>query len=155
MDPQETAALLDEREKWAIFLRIPMPPSVNAATRVGRSKSTGKSVVFSSPEKRKFFAEADAYFLQQKSSLMGQKIDGPFQYHLTLNEALRHGNSDGDNRGKYALDYLQRVGLIKNDKYAQGGSWKWGPCDAPAIIAVGPYEVESHRVSSTKETAEG
>lgn len=159
MDPDETKALLEEKDRWAIFLQIPFPPSVNNATRVGRSKATGKSVVFSSPEKRRFFAEADAYFLQQKRSLAGLKIAGPFTYHLTLNESLRTPLMDGDNRQKYAIDYLQRVGLIANDKWAQGGSWAWGPCDAPAVIGVWPYdpatkEVCIRRVSTTQAERE-
>lgn len=154
MDFIEQAQALNDCSR-AIYLALPMPPSVNAATRVGRSKTTGKSVVFSSPEKRRFFSDADGYFLQQKQTLIGRKIEGPFTYHLTLNEALRHGNSDGDNRQKYALDYLQRAGLIANDKFAMGGSWAWGPCAFPALIGVWPFALTPvhHRVSEDMERA--
>src|SRR5687768_2037884 len=104
----------------AIYLALPFPPSVNDAIDLGKSKSTGKIVAFESPSKRTFIRQADGMFLQQKRALAGQTIDGPFVYHLTLNEALRSPAMDGDNRQKYALDYLQRVGLITNDKFAMG-----------------------------------
>lgn len=142
----------------AIYLALPFPPSVNESLDIGRSKTTGKSVAFSSDAKRAFVKEADGMFLQQKRSLMGRRIEGPFVYHVTLNEALRHGNADGDNRTKYALDFLQRVGLIQNDKFAMGGSWAWGPCEYPALIGVWPFDPNSkhcsvNRVPETPESA--
>lgn len=133
-----------------IYLALPFPPSVNDAIDLGRSKATGKIVAFESPSKRAFIREADGMFLQQKRALAGAKIEGPFVYHLTLNEALRSSVMDGDNRQKYALDYLQRVGLIANDKFAMGGSWAWGPCEHPALIGVWPFDPsKSHRVPTT------
>lgn len=125
-----------------VILHLPMPPSVNAANRVGRSKSTGKPFVYSSPEKRKFFAEADKLFLLRHG--YNGKIKGAFKYHLVLNEKLRHGNADGDNRMKYALDFAQRVGVIENDKLAEGGSWAWGPCEFGAMLSI-------HRVPETED----
>lgn len=126
----------------AIYLALPFPPSVNESLDIGRSKRTGKSVAFSSDTKRAFVKEADGMFLQQKRALAGQKIDGAFTYHLTLNEALRGPTMDGDNRQKYAIDFLQRVGLIANDKFAMGGSWAWGPCEHPALIGVWPFDTK-------------
>lgn len=128
-----------------VVLHLPMPPSVNAATRVGRNKVNGKAFVYSSPEKRKFLADADALYLVQKRTI--GFVKGPFTYHLVLNEKLRHGNADGDNRMKYALDFAQKVGLIENDKLAEGGSWSWGPCEFGAMLSI-------HRVSETKGSAE-
>lgn len=122
----------------SIYLALPWPPSVNEANEVGTSRKTGKPVLFSGDAKRAFIKEADGMFLQQKRSLKGQSIDGPFTYHLTLNESLRTPAMDGDNRGKYALDFCQRVGLISNDKWAEGGSWAWGPCETPAMIGLWP-----------------
>ena len=124
----------------AIYLALPFPPSVNDSVDFGRNKQTGKVTAFESKSKRAFIKEADGMFMTQKRALMGQRIDGPFTYHLTLNELLRHPNSDGDNRQKYAIDFLQRVGLITNDKYAMGGSWAWGPCEYPALIGVWPFD---------------
>lgn len=124
----------------AIYLGLPFPPSVNDAVVIGKSRRTGKAMAFSSDTKRRFVADADVLYIQQKRALGGRRIEGAFTYHLTLNEALRTAAMDGDNRQKYALDYLQRVGLIKNDKYAAGGSWAWGPCEYPALIGVWPFD---------------
>lgn len=130
----------------SLTLHLPFPPSVNASTRAGVSK-TGKAFVYSSDKKRSFFNDADKLLMAQKRLL---PIKGEFTYHLVLNEKLRHGNADGDNRGKYALDYLERAGLIENDKLARGGSWAWGPCEHGAMISVYPV----NRVSVAQETAD-
>lgn len=138
----------------AIYLALPFPPSVNDSVDIGKSKRTGKVVAFSSKSKDAFVKEADGMFLQQKRALAGQSIGGPFVYHLTLNEDLRSSVMDGDNRQKYALDFLQRVGLIANDKFAMGGSWAWGPCEHPALIGVWPFDPSvPHRVPSNPENA--
>lgn len=137
----------------AIYLALPFPPSVNDAVHYGKNKRTGRLVAFSSPTKKKFFADADAMFLAQKRALAGKRIEGPFTYHITLNESLRDPRSDGDNRQKYVLDFIQRVGLIQNDKWAAGGSWAWGPCDHPALIGIWPAN-SSNRVPLTHGTRE-
>lgn len=131
----------------SFILHLPFPPSLNHANNIGKNRRTGKMQVYASPEKAKFFGDADVLFLSQKRSL--ERVAGPFTYHLILNERMRHGNADGDNRGKYCLDYLQRVGLIDNDKLAAGGSWSWGPCEFGAMISVYP-----HRVQSSQDGAE-
>ena len=125
----------------AIYLALPFPPSVNDAVDFARNRSTGKVVAFSSKTKAAFVKEADAMFMQQRRSLAGKRISGPFVYHLTLNETLRDPRSDGDNRQKYVLDFLQRVELIDNDKWAEGGSWAWGPCEYPALIGIWPASI--------------
>jgi Holliday junction resolvase RusA-like endonuclease len=132
-----------------VVLHLPMPPSVNAATRVGRNKVNGKPFVYSSREKQRFFADAGMMYLAQKR--ITGFVKGPFTYHLILNEKLRHGNADGDNRMKYALDFAQKVGLIENDKLAEGGSWAWGPCEHGAMLSIHPV---SNRVTETKDDAE-
>lgn len=138
----------------AIYVGLPFPPSVNDSVEVGRSRKTGKAMAFSTDAKRAFVKEADGMFLQQKRALAGRKIEGLFTYHLTLNRDLRGATMDGDNRQKYALDYLQRVGIISNDKFAEGGSWAWGPCEYPALIGVFPFDPDvkepvPHRVPAT------
>jgi hypothetical protein len=127
-------------------LHIPFPPSANDANNFGRNKRTGKPQHYPSKAKEKFFKDADGLFLTQKRGL--QRVAGPFTYHLILNEQMRHPLADGDNRGKYALDYAQRVGLIDNDKLAEGGSWSWGPCEHGAMLSIHPVngvkiEIES------------
>lgn len=124
----------------AIYLALPFPPTSNHSNVIGKSRKTGKAVVYRKDTTKDFLREADAMFLMQKRNLAGKHIDGPFTYHLTLNEDLREASFDGENRLKQAVDFLQRVGLIANDKFAMGGSWAWGPCEHPAIIGVWPYD---------------
>jgi Holliday junction resolvase RusA-like endonuclease len=132
-----------------IVLHLPMPPSVNRALRSGVSKS-GKPFVFRSRETQRFRAEADALYMMQKRSI--GRVDGPFTYHLVLNRSLRHGNADGDNRMKAALDTAQRFGLIENDKLAEGGSWSWGECEHGAMLSIHPVTVASASNSTAGET---
>ncbi|MCX7320420.1 MAG: hypothetical protein NT113_13335 [Hyphomicrobiales bacterium] len=119
-------------------LEMPFPPSVNDANRIGKSRKTGKVVVFGDKGKLKFLKDADALYMAQQRRL--SFVGGPFTYHITLNEKMRKPAMDGDNRGKYVLDYLQRVGLIENDKLAEGGSWSWGPCEFGCSVIVKPYQ---------------
>lgn len=114
----------------SVVLHLPWPPSINEANRIGRGR------YYPSDSKKKFFQDADALFLSQKRGL--GRVDGPFTYHLILNHELRHPLADGDNRGKYPLDFAQRVGLIENDKLAEGGSWSWGPCEYGAMLSIHP-----------------
>lgn len=120
--------------EMTILLHLPYPPSVNAASRAGVSK-TGKPFVYSSREKSKFFQDADVLAIARRPIGF---VRGPFTYHLTLNREFRHGNADGDNRSKYALDYAQKIGLIENDKLAEGGSWSWGSCEFGALLSIRP-----------------
>jgi Holliday junction resolvase RusA-like endonuclease len=117
-----------------LILHLPWPPSTNHANRYGKNKRTGKMQYFPSKDKEAFFREADGLYMTQKRGL--ERVAGPFTYHLVLNRNMRHGGADGDNRGKYCLDYLQRVGLIDNDKLAEGGSWSWGSCEHGAMLSV-------------------
>jgi hypothetical protein len=126
-----------------ILLHLPYPPSVNDANKYG------KRGYYPSKEKKTFFNEAEVLFLTQKRALSGQRIEGPFTYHLVLNRALRHPLADGDNRGKYPLDCAQKFGLIENDKLAEGGSWSWGECEHGSMLSIHPVLV----ASASSETA--
>ncbi len=120
-------------------INLPFPPSINDANHFGRGR------VYSSPAKLAFIKDADGMFWFQKHL---KPVRGPFTYHITLNKEQRNPLSDGDNRGKYVLDYLQRVGLIDNDKLADGGSWSWGPCEYGCQVIVKEYEL--NRVPETQ-----
>lgn len=122
-----------------VILHLPWPPSVNDSNRAGVSKM-GKPFVYSSQSKRRFFRDADILVMAQKPIGF---VKGPFTYHLILNRDMRHGNADGDNRGKYVLDYAQKIGLIENDKLAEGGSWSWGHCEHGAMLSIRPVSVAS------------
>lgn len=129
----------------SIILHLPWPPSINSANKFG---SKG---YYPSEEKRTFFREAEKLYLMQKRAI--GFVRGKFTYHLTLNREMRGPLDDGDNRGKYALDFAQKMGLIENDKFAEGGSWSWGSCEYGAILSIHPVD---HRVPiSTTGTAGG
>lgn len=122
-------------------IELPWPPSVNDANKIGKNRKTGKPVVYGNQHMVKFLKDADALYLAQAKQL--KFVPGEFTYHLTLNEKLRSPLMDGDNRGKYVLDFLQRVGLIENDKLAHGGSWSWGACEFGCRVIVKSYEREA------------
>jgi Holliday junction resolvase RusA-like endonuclease len=102
-------------------LRLPFPVSANRMYRRSGNR------IHISTEYQKWKAEADGYFLQQKRE--AKPVKGRFLYHYTIDERRRAVARDGDNRGKVLLDFAQRVGLIDDDKLANGGSWNWGPVD--------------------------
>jgi hypothetical protein len=135
----------------SLLLYLPFPPSINSANGFGKNKRTGRMQYFPSKNKEAFFKEADGLFLTQKRGL--ERVSGPFTYHITLNEQMRSATADGDNRGKYCLDYLQRVGLIDDDKLAAGGSWSWGPCEHGAMISVYPVNRVPEASQGALETA--
>lgn len=132
------------RKRWfgepmTNILHLPFPPSVNDA-----NKFTSKGKHYPSADKKAFFRDADVLCLMQKPTWF---VKGPFTYHITLNREMRHPLADGDNRGKYPLDYAQKIGLIENDKLAEGGSWSWGNCEYGALLSVHPVNVASELAS--------
>ena len=122
-------------ERQSVILHLPWPPSVNSANRYG------KKGYFPSKEKKQFFNDADALYMMQARNL--GFVKGRFTYHLVLNEKHRHPLSDGDNRCKYPLDYAQKVGLIENDRFAQGGSWSWRSCEYGAMLSIRQIQDET------------
>lgn len=124
------------------FLHLPWPPSINSANNYG---SKG---YFPSKEKKAFFRDADGMYYEQRPRWF---VKGPFTYHLTLSRKMRSATMDGDNRAKYPLDFLQRVGLIENDKLAEGGSWSWGDCLHGAMISVFPVRVASPSIETSTQ----
>jgi len=104
-----------------VTLSLPFPPSQNGLfknIRRGRARTD-----------RYLDWEGEAYFafMEQKKTC-GEPILGRFTYHIVLDEKKR-ANRDGDNFNKAPLDLLKKVGLIQDDKYADAGSWSWGPVE--------------------------
>lgn len=126
-----------------IVLHLPFPPSLNSANNYGRKG------YYPSEKKEAFFREADALFLAQKRGL--KRVDGAFTYHIILNAKKRRSNADGDNHTKYVLDFAQRVGLIENDKLAEGGSWSWGSCQEGCMLSIHPISNASSETSAGEE----
>jgi hypothetical protein len=141
---------------------LPWPPSVNEANAVGKNKKTGKPFLYSGAAKKKFLDDAKMLLMAQKgwAKFNGNPISpvlGEFTYHITLNEAERKPLMDGDNRGKYVLDFLQTAKLIENDKLAHGGSWSWGPCEYGCRVIVKPYQqgnADGDRTQQQRSTEE-
>jgi Holliday junction resolvase RusA-like endonuclease len=95
---------------------LPMPPSLNAIWRYGKGRA------FKSERYRVWLRAADNEFLQHRKKWL--PVAGNFRVHITLNDKRRRG--DADNRIKALLDFLQRVGLIENDKLCDGVTAEWG-----------------------------
>jgi Holliday junction resolvase RusA-like endonuclease len=115
-----------------VTLFLPFPPSANRLTRHG--VRGGKLMSYTNPEYASWQSDAADMYWEQKRTA-GRPIEGAFSYHITLDERRWPKASDGDNRGKAPLDFLQDMGLIVNDKYAAAGSWSWGPVDGCQIRA--------------------
>lgn len=113
-----------------VVLDLPFPPSANRLTR--HSAKRGKLMSYSDPDYTSWKSDAYANYLRQKKNA-GSPVKGAFTYHLVLDETRWPRASDGDNRQKAPLDFLQSVGLIENDKYAVSGSWSWGPVQGARI----------------------
>lgn len=105
-----------------VTLTLPFPVSVNRIWRHGKGKT------FISKQYAAWKGAAHVAYLQQRKSV-GEPVAGNFTYHIILDEKRRKQARDGDNRGKVVLDFLQDVGLIVDDKFADAGSWSWGPVD--------------------------
>ena len=122
-----------------IAIYLPFPPSANRLTRHGTRG--GKLMSYSDPAYTSWKADAYCEYLRQKKTA-GEPIKGFFSYHIALDKTRWPKASDGDNRGKAVLDFLQSVGLIENDKYAVGGTWSWAP--------VKGCFVQAHRVTESE-----
>lgn len=110
-----------------VTLSLPFPPTLNHAKGIGRRKD-GSAFMYSKDNLKQFKKDAHGFYLEQKRDC-GEPIKGNFTYHIVLDEKRRPVARDGDNRGKYVLDFLQSVGLIEDDKLADAGSWSWGPVE--------------------------
>lgn len=108
-------------------LTLPFPPSANRIWRVSNGR-THRSADYVKWEKK-----AEASFTNQKNHC-GTPVSGGFVYHILLDETRRAVARDGDNRQKAVLDFLQHVGLIDDDKFANGGSWSWGPTEKDCCV---------------------
>ncbi len=90
----------------AVALSFTTPPSAN---RIWRSP-LGQRRVILSPEYRRWRVTAGWEIRAQKWT----PIKGPFEAVITVPEKVR---GDLDNRSKGALDLLQRIGVIEDDKH--------------------------------------
>lgn len=67
----------------------------------------------------------------QKKTLANQMLLGKFHALLELYRPDKR-RRDGDNFWKASLDYIVRIGLIKDDSYCEKGTFCWvSESDAP------------------------
>lgn len=124
-------------------IHCPMPPSVNAIWRSGRSKS-GKKQFYSSDRYKTWKRVFDNIIM---AMVPRPRIEGRFYVSIVLNEKRRRG--DADNRVKAVLDALQRCGIIEDDKLADSVSVRWG--HAPEGCSIFLYPLPD--VTRPKEAA--
>ncbi len=123
-----------------ITLALPFPVSTNAIWRSGRNPKTGKVCVFRQKRYLGWAKAAEGFFYEQQGNRL-PKIHGHFRAHIVLSDKHR-GNRDADNFCKSPLDFLQRVGLVTNDKLCDRTTVEWGHVEAPAgcIVTLSPVE---------------
>lgn len=104
-----------------ITLDLPLPPSANRIWRyVPGSTRTVLSEAYQDWKRA-----ADQFAQYQLGAGHREPISGPFAVTITL-DRKRHGRGDPDNRIKGALDYLQRAGVVANDKYLERLTLQYG-----------------------------
>jgi Holliday junction resolvase RusA-like endonuclease len=101
---------------------LAMPPSVNSIWRINRFRNKP----YLSERYKTWKRDSDNRYLANKKTWL--PVKGHFSARITLDEKRRR-NSDADNRIKCLLDFLQRVGLIENDKLCDSltVTWGWAP----------------------------
>jgi Holliday junction resolvase RusA-like endonuclease len=142
MDPSETQALLDEREKWATFL-LPFPVSVNAMFADGATRRIKSSAY------HQWVIEAGWELKRQKP----QPIKGPVEIAYELEEKADKRRRDCANFEKGVTDLLVTHGVIEADdnRILRKVSIAWSP--GVKGIKATIRSVDGRRVSET-ETAE-
>ena len=102
-----------------VELNLPFPPSTNRLWRIA-----GRRLI-NSREYESWKKDADtAFYLQFARKKRPERL-GSFDITVTLDHK-RRGRSDGDNRLKGLMDWLQRAGIIANDCGADDIRITWG-----------------------------
>ena len=91
------------------LLRLPIPPSVNEMyynRKGGKGRGRIKTAKY-----RKWIAEADKWYLEQKKNI--QRVTGPYELSIKLPKI----RGDLSNRIKIAEDYLVSREITSDDRY--------------------------------------
>jgi crossover junction endodeoxyribonuclease RusA len=117
-----------------IEIDLPFPPSTNRLWRI-----SGRRLV-NSVQYELWKSAANAEFYVQFAKKRPQRL-GKFTVSIILDQSKR-GRSDGDNRLKALLDFLQRAGLVANDSGCDRGEWSWGtaPAGCRIVLEGEPHE---------------
>ena len=102
-----------------ITLDLPIPPSAN------RIWMSGSARTVLSDAYKDWKRAADQFALAQLGAGHREPISGPFCVTITL-DRKRNGRGDPDNRIKPTLDYLQRAGVVANDKHLERLTLQYG-----------------------------
>ena len=97
-----------------VCIDLPFPPSVNALWKMGRSRR-GRRIMYRSKPYISWLRQADIEWMVQKPRGPFKTIEGPFKIRIMLSRPDRRSR-DSDNYSKAPQDWLQRAGIIKNDK---------------------------------------
>jgi Holliday junction resolvase RusA-like endonuclease len=92
-------------------LDLYLPTSVNRLWRHGRGRT------WCDPSYTDWIKRCDRL-------LMGTRLP-TFTGWFSVDILLHGRMSDGDNRIKAVLDYLERINVVTDDKYCIGGHWGW------------------------------
>lgn len=101
---------------------LPVPPSANRIWRY----AYGRARPYLNPTYKAWIRLADGLMLANTPMGGWPRIRGAFRAEIVLDRGKVRKNADLDNRTKTIFDYLQRVGLIENDKHCAGFSVEWG-----------------------------
>lgn len=105
----------------ALVIDLARPPSVNRIWR-SRTGANGKPQFYLDGRYATWKRDCDNRCLA--AGWHKTPIKGPFKATVTLDASRRVG--DADNRLKACLDWLQRAGIIENDKLAETVTVRWG-----------------------------
>jgi len=97
-----------------LSLELPAPPSVNRFMRKLGNKT---------PVVQRWIRQADMAFTMERARRPLPKIVMAYEAEFIF---ARRSNSDLDNRCKPLMDYLQRIGLIENDRLCEKLVLSWG-----------------------------
>lgn len=106
----------------------PRPISVNRIWRQGV-----KGGVYLNPDYAKWRRECEGLFLKSGLNRGLKTIEGPFYFHMVL---TRKKGADLDNRIKGALDLLQSLAIIADDKNCTKLMVEYGETKLGCIVTV-------------------
>lgn len=112
---------------------LPFPISTNRIWRRGTNPYSRKPVTYLSPEYKTWRKTADNLVLSQRI----KPVKGPFSAQIVLDKSKR-ARRDCDNYTKSTLDFLQRAGIIENDRLAEQVTVSWGDAPTGARITLTP-----------------
>lgn len=113
-----------------VVIDLPYPPSVNKIWR--HTAAITAQRVYLAPSYVAWKTEADALLMATRGWTK-RRIIGPFEIEIDLCCPRKHPRGDLDNRIKAILDWLQRAGVVSNDKDCQRLLVQWVERDSAPL----------------------